>query len=374
MIIMLSTGLYKSPVDPRRNSYFRRLNNAQVAQGLIKLGSAYVSNQAYNFARNKIFGSNIMPTAKSTRKSLKYTKRRTSRGTTSRKRKGRRGRKTKKTSLKKQVRQIKQQLSADSAKHLFKAINKYNVSCAVNQCNYSEIPISTATYIEAYMANLRYYDPAVPGTLVTASAATGSYQREVHFKNIRSMIEVINNYQVPCRVKVYLLKPKGDTSVVPTTYYNNSAADQVIGGAATITTKGLFPTELNAFKAQWSIKCVKDVYLDAGARVIASHNTGAFKYDPSLFDTHALEYQPKFKTASWLIRIEGAYSHDTAAAERTTGLAQVDIDERAQASIEYDAGINLDDIYISNAHSASFTNGGVVTNKPIADNQSYSVS
>lgn len=279
-----------------------------------------------------------------------------------------------KTSLKKEVRQIKQQLNADSAKHVYKLLASSTVSTAVNQVNYSEVQIVTGTLLEAYMANLRYYDPSVPGTLVTAAGGTGSYQREIFFKNIHSTLEIRNNYQIPVKVKVYLLKPKGDTNIVPVTYYNNSITDQLIGGGS-ITTKGVYPTDLNAFMSQWSCQCVKDVVLDAGATIVATHNTGKFRYDPSLFDSHSLEYQPKFKACSFFIRLEGVIGHDTAVAtEQTTMLGQIDYNQLIKAEINYDAGIPLDDLYVANLHDASFTNGGVVTNKPIADNQALSVA
>lgn len=326
--------------------------------------------------KNKMLDTNTMPyrpkrPAFGRRRSSRRYKKKQYKSTTVR-RKSRRTYPRKKTNLRREVKKIKKQLDADSARHVSKAIWKEVLSCSTNAVNYLDWTICTASQIESFLANLRYYDPGNPGTLTTASGATGSYSRDFYFKNIHSTLEVVNNYQIPCRIKIYLVKPKGDTGIVPTTYYSNCIADQVITGGS-VTTKGVFPTDLTVFMSQWNCKCVKDVYLDAGARVYAKHNTGPFRYDPSVYDSQNLEFQSKFKACNWLIRIEGVIAHDSVVATQvSTAQARVDVSSITRAEIIYDAGVVLDDIYISNTHDGAFTNAGFVTNKPIADNQPWS--
>lgn len=345
-----------------------------VGSGLIFAGKGLYDTFT-NSKKNKMLATNTMALRKRTykKRSRRSTKKSQFKRTKSRKPK--RTYRRKRTSLVKQVKQIRKELQSDSARHVYKLLASDKVLCAVNQSNYADFPMVTGTLLEAYMANLRYYDPAVPGTLVTASGATGTYQREIHFKNVNANLELRNNYQVPCKVKVYLVKPKSDTNIAPTTYYNNAIADQLIGGAGSITTNGIYPTDLRPFMAQWSIKCLKDVVLDAGSTIVVSHNTGSFNYDPSLFDSHALDYQTKFKSFGFLVRVEGVIGHDTSVAtEQTTLQGGVDSSTTLRAEIIYDAGVILDDLYLSNLRDATFTNGGVATNKPIADNQAYSVA
>lgn len=342
-----------------------------VGSGLVFAGKGLYDT----FSKNKMFSTNKAMPAKKTyrrRRVSRSSKRKTYKGTRSRKPKKSYARK--RTSLKKEVKLIKRQLNADSARHVYKGLNAYLLNFALNNSNYQTFDVVTGSLIETYMANLRYYDPSTPGTLVTAAGATGAYSRELHFKNVHGMLEIRNNYQTPCKVKVYLVQPKGDTNISPTTYYNNSIADQLIGGAGTIVTNGIYPTDLNAFTAQWRCKCIKDVNLDAGSTVVVTHNSGSFKYDPSLFDSHALEYQNKFKAFAFFVRVEGVIGHDTILGQYTTISGGVDIATSVRAEILYDAGINLDDIYLSNSRATAFTNAGVVTNKPIADNQSPSTS
>lgn len=346
-----------------------------VGSGLIFAGKGLYDTFS-NSKKNKMLATNTMALRKRTykKRSRRSTKKSQFKRTKSRKPK--RTYRRKRTSLIKQVRQIRKDLQSDSARHVYKLLASDKVLCSVNQCNYVDFPMCNATLIENnFLANLRYYDPSVPGTLVTASGATGSYQRELHIKNVHSILELRNNYQVPCKVKVYLAKPKSDTSIAPVTYYNNAIADQLIGGAGTITTNGIYPTDLRPFMAQWSVKCLKDVVLDAGATTVVSYSTGAFNYDPSLYDSHALDYQTKFKSFVFMVRVEGVIGHDTSVAtEQTTLACGVDTSTQLRAEIIYDAGVILDDLYLANLRDASFTNGGVVASKPVSDNIGYSVA
>lgn len=280
----------------------------------------------------------------------------------------------KKTTLRKQVKTLKKAVESDNAHHTYKQVQTGTFSSAVGLCNHDSLTINTAGNIEGYCANLRYFNPATPGTLTTANPATGTYSSKIHFDNVYSKLMLRNNYQVPVKVKVYLVKPKGDTNINPHTYYSNGITDQVIGGGDE-TTPTIYLNDIDVFKEQWSIKVLKDVVLDAGAWCEVKHSTGKFDYDPSLFDSHTVAYQPKFKSAVFMIRLEGVLGHDTTVTTEHTNLAgQVDYMRTTVAKITYDAGVNLNDIYISDGRDASFTNGGVVSSKPVADNIGYSLS
>lgn len=279
----------------------------------------------------------------------------------------------KKVPLQKQVKELKKLVVSDQAYHTYKYFTTFVCTSAVAKCSHTNVAINPVTFIETFCSQLRYYDPSAPGTLVTAAAGTGTYSRLVHFKNIYSKLELRNSYQVPCRVKVYLCKAKADTAISPLSYYTDGITDQVISGGDA-TTPGIHLTDIDTLTEQFSIKCLKDVILDTGASCSVSASTGTFDYDPALVDTHALTYQKKYKSITFVIRVEGVIGHDTAAAEYTNTASGVDVIQSIVANIVYDAGVNLNDIYIQDARSASFTNAGVVANKPVSDNQSYSVA
>lgn len=330
------------------------------------------------FDKNKIFNNNKMPARKS------YGRKRTKRSSSTRgkytsvvrgsrvSQKKSRTYKKKQPSLRKQVKTLVSKVNADQAHHTYKETTLGEVNTGVGRCEYQQEAISSVSNLDTYISQLRYYDPSVPATLVTASGATGTYHRDIHFDNIYSKLEIRNNYQVPCKVKVYLVKPKGDTNITPLTYYTNGIADQVTSAGADQQTALLYLSDIKAFKEQYSMKCVKDVILDAGAVVTCSHSTGSFTYDPSLTDSHTLGYQPKYKSCLWVMRVEGALAHDTIANQYSTTQCSIDWMVTNIAKISYDAGVSLDDIYLSEARVEAFTNAGVLTSKPVADNIGYS--
>lgn len=275
-------------------------------------------------------------------------------------------------SLRKQVKNLTAKVNADQAHHTYKETTLGEINTGVGRCEYQQEAISSVSNLETYISQLRYYDPSVPATLVTASGASGTYHRDIHIDNLFSKLEIRNNYQVPCKLKVYLVKPKGDTNITPLTYYTNGITDQVTSAGADQQTALLYLSDIKTFTEQYSLKCVKDVILDAGATVVCTHSTGSFTYDPSLTDSHTLAYQPKYKSCLWVMRLEGVLAHDTVANQYSTTQCSVDWIMTNVAKISYDAGVGLDDIYLSETRPEAFTNAGVLTSKPIADNISYS--
>jgi len=275
-------------------------------------------------------------------------------------------------SLKSQVKHLSKMIKSDQAYHLYKSYSASNVT-ATTGATHIWYPVVSATNLEASMANLRYYDPSVPGTLTTANASTGTYSRQVHFKNVYGSLEIANNYQIPCKVKVYLVKPKSDTNISPITYYTNGITDQVISGG-NADTPGLYLTDIDVFRNQYSARVIKDITLDAGSACSVSYSVSGIDYDPSMYDSHTLDFQPKFKSFGFVIRTEGCLGHDNSADEQGLLRAEVDVIQLNKFSIVYDAGVNLNDIYVSDTRVVSFTNTPVICNKPVADNQAYSTA
>lgn len=277
------------------------------------------------------------------------------------------------TALSKRVASLSKSVKSDQAYHTHKWVNTYSQTSSVGQCSHVEytMPVSS---IETLIANLRYYNPSVPGTLTTANPSTGTYSRQVHVKNINHSIELFNNYQVPAFVRAYLVKPKGDTGIAPLTYYANGITDQVITGG-NATTERLYLTDINVFKEQFSCKLLKAKYMPPGSYMSVSYNTGEFDYDPALYDEHTLAYQAKYKNHAIIIRIQGFVGHDSVVTTEHNMLAcGVDVQQSFVAKIVYDAGVNLDDIYVTDSRDSAFTNGGLISSKPVADNIGYSLA
>lgn len=277
--------------------------------------------------------------------------------------------KTKK--LTNRVNRLAKSLKSDQAIHTHRRRNVLAAGCNAGEVNNVGVQSLNTTTLEDAMAFLRYYNPAVPGTLTTADANTGTYNRQIHFASIATKFTVRNNYKVPCHISIYSCTPKHDTNIAPMSFYGSGATDQ--GGVAT-TSPLLFPSDIQLVKENWSMKRVKNTLLQPGAQTSASHYLKGIDYNPSVVDTHTLQFQKKYGGHQWVVRIEGVIGHDTVAADYLTMQSQVDTIVDFKFVITYDAGVNLNDFSVDDNSSASFTNSGVVSNKPASSNQAYSLT
>lgn len=272
--------------------------------------------------------------------------------------------------LKSQVREIQKILSNETATHTYRAKDTFAVTSAVNQCTiFSTNAFGKLSDLQTGMANLRYFDAAT-NALVTADPSGATYQQFIQVKDVVFKIKVRNNYQVPCELRVYGCRPKSDTSISTSTYFTDGMTDQLNPSANSTL---IYPTDSNILKAMWSIKKSCNKTLQPGQETSLTVSIPDFEYDPSLFDTHTTTFMPRYNGFNWLIRLQGVLGHDSIASQYGTLEAGVDCEITAKYVFHYDAGKDLDDITINDL-SDSFTNGGVVSSKPVSDNLSYSVA
>lgn len=325
--------------------------------------------------KNKIFATNkAMPYRRTYKSKTPHKKATNSKNKSNRKKKMRP--KTPVKVLAKQVKAIQKSIATVKSRHIYKKSLLGNALSLVGRCNHVSLPANFTTYDEQFCANLRFFDPANPGTLVTANPNTGTYARDITFKNVYAKLHLRNNYQVPARIKVYLCKVKVDTSDSVVTTYTSAIADQVINASVDETDMLIHITDVARVKDMWEVDCVLDRVLEPGQEASVSHSTGPYDFDPSHVDQFSDTYQKAFKAFEFVLRVEGVLGHDTTVTtEQTTMLAGVDIERLWKVDIEYNAGgADLDDIYISEGRAQAFSNAGVVSLKPVADNISYSLA
>lgn len=225
--------------------------------------------------------------------------------------------------------------------------------------------------MESSLANLKYFDPANPGTLVTADFTTGSYQRQTHFKSMSTTMEFRNNYISDCNIVVYLCTPKDDTDIQPHTAFSNGAT---AGANVATTSVALYPSDFTQFKDIWNSKRVVNATLSPGQSISCSHTEKDVMYDPSVIDSHNLTYQKEYKNFVYLVVIRGTTSHSTASANsRGLGAAGLDIIRRRTAVVNYDAGIGIEFVHADTTGLNTLT-GAVQSHQPTPDNVGYSVS
>lgn len=305
-------------------------------------------------------------------KRRRSVKRKTGRATTSRR--GKRTKYKKRSKVSKNTRSIKklQQHDRQSLGDMtYRELSSNRLLSVANEQNALVNNTGTAN-LETVLAQCKFFNPAVPGTLTTGSLATGTFQRNVRFESIRHSIICVNNYQTSCDVKIYECHVKDDTN---TTVLGAWSAGLVSGTNLTATTDlGQYPSDYDVVNDLWRLKLVKSCRLKPGMSCGTATSTPAFEYASNTVDSHALNYQKEYKAMAYLVVITGALAHDTAVDQQTHADCGVDIKIQKIYKVKYDAGINVRFTHVDNQMDTGFTNLGVMSQKPISDNQAYSMT
>lgn len=270
----------------------------------------------------------------------------------------------------KRLTNLSRQVNASTGTLIFRNRSTNKALAAVNQTAYADGEIIQMSSYEAVLAQLRFFNPSAPATLIQGSGAVGTYTRDYLFSSIYTKVDAMNNYQVPCRCTMYLCTPKEDTNITPTTAFTNGLADV---GNPSATSHLVFLSDSDEFTKLWKIHRSKTRILTPGQGMSIISSYKNMLYDPSVFDSHSLSYQRKYRCYVILVKVEGVLGHDTSADQQGFLQAGVDISADTKFVVTYDAGIDLKYIYVADA-SDSFTNGGVVSSKPVSDNLAYSVA
>jgi hypothetical protein len=247
------------------------------------------------------------------------------------------------------------------------------VLSAVNTQSHAVYSINTVSVIETALAGLLYYDPAVPGTLVTAAFATGTYSRRCLIKSIYSKLLVRNNYQVPCKVTIYQISVRTDSNTDAVTAFTAGLTDNA-SGALSDTSLQVYLSDSSQFNQLYKIDKTKSLMLMPGKECTSIITVPQFYYDPSEFDSIANQYQKIWKYKAFVVRLEGVLGHDTVSNSQICPLlAGVDLMKDTVIKVVYDSGTSLKFCTLSDSTSAISTLG-VTSEQPIADNISYSVT
>jgi len=282
-----------------------------------------------------------------------------------------RGRKRKQP-LKKRVQHLEKRARDEDSVLIYKVSGKDSLRPAMNTASYGFASCVSISGIESAAALARFFDPAAPGTLVTASLVTGSYSSKFRV-GISCNITFKNNYQVPCVFHVAMVRPRAAVSTSPNTARTNGLTDQ---GAPASDSPMLNYGDSKQFRETYkTVKKMKRYVLAPGKQIVCTHRQASFLYDPSYFDTQTATYQPRARSALWIYRVQGVVGHDTVVAtEEGIMPAGLDVYAMDVYSIHYNSGgAPVNTIVVSDGASTSFTTGGVVS-QPVVDNQAYSIN
>lgn len=278
-----------------------------------------------------------------------------------------------KETLKKRVSRIEKEIKEDISKVIYIKDTKDTVRPGMGGALNGYRNIVDIADIELALAQARFFDSSTPGTLITASLASPTYTQSIGV-SVVSNVRIINNYQVPCRLTYAVIMPKVATNTTPTTAWTNGLTDS---GNPSNTSYLLTMKDSTEFIDTYKVKKKwKSVVLSPGEQVTVKHVQKMFDYDPSYFDTNTQSFQPKAHSAMVFYRVHGVFGHDTSTpTEQGILPAGIDVHHVSRYIVSYNSGgAAVKTIVLSQGASSSFTSGGVVSQMPIPDNVTYSIS
>lgn len=273
--------------------------------------------------------------------------------------------------LSKKVKNMQCLLNASEGELVYRSRSTGALIAGVKAQNALALGAFSGPYYETVLGQLRYYDPTAPSALVTADGTSGTYAKSFCFTSNYAKLALRNNYQVPVKVCVYYCQVKADTAIDPLTAWSNGVADN---SNVSYTSVLSYPTDSDQFNSVWTLQKTDKKQLEPGETLECIHVVPLFDYNPAVADSQTEGYRREDKGFAFLISVQGITGHDTALAQYTSLSCGIDYTLDRTTKVKYDAGGNVKYIYATDGSTAAFTNSGVVSMKPLADNLGYSVS
>lgn len=257
-------------------------------------------------------------------------------------------------------RKLKRRVEAGMGTYVYKTRSTEALEALANQIGSKVFDGSKIGFIQSAIDNLPTYNPANPASYTFVNFNTGSNQKRIEIANTYTYVQVKSNYQVPVRVKIYLCIPREDTNITPQQALINGLAD-VSEPDLTEVSPMISPFDSPQFNDLWKVAKTTKKLLLPGKTVSASHVIGSFLYDPSFIQSHALDYQGRYGSHAYFVRVEGALAHDTVVTtEQGNSNAGVEVQRFTKYLIKYEAGADIKFIEVVDGND-SFSNTPVQT-------------
>lgn len=237
---------------------------------------------------------------------------------------------------------------------IYRGADTFQLTAAVNVTNSNSVEHGVAL-LELALAQLRYFDPSAPGTLITGSGVAQTYSSRFLIKYSTS-IDVRNAARTDVDVKLYSLGVKGSHAIAADTAYSNGLADE---GNPTNTSILLYPEDSRQLWQLWKKLKYERKILKPGASMSMEFTSPWFEYDPSVQDSVALAYQASAHSSAYLYEIMGTVSHDiTTTGNVGTSAAAIDYIFRTEVQVKYEAGADVKFIFLNENLDAQAAGGG----------------
>lgn len=237
----------------------------------------------------------------------------------------------------------------------------------------ASFPFVVGSDFQTAMSTLKFFNPSAPATLIEANLSSAAYPQDILVKWYRKL-DLVNNYIVPVMVEVWRCDVKLDTTISPQQAWINGCADNP-SGSIDIDAMYVYPSDSKELNDLFRVKKVLSKKLLAGQGISTFANSkGWINFDPATFDDHANNYQRQYDGGAFLVKITGCIAHDTSVAEVGFALGGLDAILYTVTTVKYDSGgSTIRDLILDN-NCDTFSNVALQSNKPVADNQAYSVS
>lgn len=274
--------------------------------------------------------------------------------------------------LARKVARLESQMKNTTSKLVYKWDNKDTLRASAGTAVYGWAYGIGTNIIEQALAQARYFDPTNPGTLITGSLATPTYQQSIDVSVFTKCL-ITNNYQVPVMVTYGIVTPKGDVTLSPNSALGAGLTDQ---GNPDSSSTLISYRDSKLFTDLWKVKSkLYSKVLMPGKSINLTHAQSRFMYDPSYTDSETETFVEKNKNAVFIYRIQGTLSHDSSVStEQGMSPAGIDVYVHSVYTIKYNSGgASINTIVLAENASQSFTNAAV-RSQVVVDNQSYSIA
>lgn len=270
----------------------------------------------------------------------------------------------------KRVKKIESDLKGVMSTLIFREWIGDQLTTSINTSAYEAITINDQTWIETAIAQMRYYDPATPGTIVVANGATGTYQRVFRVKS-SVIMEGKNNYQIPVTVEIHSMACVADTGNSSYAYALTCLGDN---SNLDLTSPIINLRDARNLGDLWKVEASKFITLLPGETFSIEKTLDYIDYDPSEYDNHTLIYQPDWKSFQFLVGVTGGIAHDKTTVTNC-GLSAGGIDwvAKRQSVIRYNAG-GPAMTYVYGVSALDAMAAGPIVSQVVVDNQEYSTT
>lgn len=272
------------------------------------------------------------------------------------------------------IRNLQIKTNAGQGKYIDREYTSGFIGAEQNQLGWFDLVNISETGFEALSNKLPFFNPSAPNTLIDANLALTTFSNELLVTRSQMTVTLMNNYEIPAHVSVYLLTIKTDTSRDPTAVITADLVDigkNQDGTALAITSQLIYPSDCPTLVLLYKIKKIASYWHMPGRIKSFSANSYNIKHNYASFDQHMLTFSRKVKSKFLLFRTEGPPAHDSVVESVVgTSKCRVDFIARRVNEVHYNAGQDIERLNIDNGLD-SFVNTAQTVSKPPASFENW---